>query len=454
MISSSPSARSLAACAVEAATAGAPSLGAWLFDEAGSLEPETGEFHAGRIACLLDAQRPEAALEELQRLDSLATIVPRRSTLLAATLMDVGRADEALPIARSAVGENPSDAQAHLVLAQAEMAGGHLESAASAAEESVRLEPLVPQTHLARAQIASQLNRPEDAIRSLRRAAALDPENPDLRTALASSLLHTGEREEAQRHLVQVVARHPHHAAAEQALLSSHLSARPGPPRWLVLFLGLLPLIGGGIGLAVGTVTGQLPDAMWAGLLPGILIQQIGFLLIRRQTPPEVADWIRHTKRRVHRRATTPLLRMLPGLSLTALVLSVLLAILTLPGTPAGQVMGFAFLLFCFFMVLAIVIFGARSRARHSAPPEPPKPVLDTSVCNCPHVRYVEGHAAEQYATDHLKSSGRRLMAGVGILECPVLGTPWLWFSEDVGAEAQVLPALLRVSPESLEPGT
>jgi Flp pilus assembly protein TadD len=446
-------ARVLAACAQDAAAAHAPDLAARLLSEALRLSPNDPEVWEERIANLLDSGRPAEALTELNAAHAAGVLVARANQLRAVGLERSGQAEKALQAGRAAAADRPLDPWIQLLLARLETEHGDLELAEAAADEAVRLSPSLPDSHLAKARVALKADRREDAIVSLRKAVALAPDDSGLRTSLGIALIEAGSHREGQQQLVHVLSRFPHHPGAARALLASRVTLRGTRRKIALKIIRFLPLVGAAIGAVIGLALRYNAGGLtMSGLFYGLIIAGIGLALLRRKgTTPETRIYAPHAKRALTMRHKPPQPRTLRRFLLAGIPVSIGIGVAASVGYPITSVVGAALFSYVVYAILAFSIYALLSHTRGLAPPPSATAPFDASVCNCFRVSRIDGSDAEGYATHHLRPTGRSLLEGIGILECPETSIPWLWFEAPSDELEEGAAALVRVSRGSLE---
>jgi len=167
----------------------------------------------------------DEALDEYRRAQKLDPAAAPIRVEAARLLREMGRLDESAQEARAAVGLDPQDADAHLVLAQLEQiqaagpaAEEALQRAAAEYEEVVRLRPTDGQSLLNLAGLYGQLRKHEDAARAWGQYIALDPGNFEAHVQRGTHLLMAGKSDEAADALKTALELQPGSARAYQIL--------------------------------------------------------------------------------------------------------------------------------------------------------------------------------------------------------------------------------------------
>jgi tetratricopeptide (TPR) repeat protein len=130
--------------------------------------------------------RWEEAAEAYRK--SLAAEMPPRSTpagLLAGSLLELGRYEEAVAECEKAVAFSPQNSPVHENLARALWKLGRTKDALAAAARGIERVPDRPRLWVVRGEILSEEGRRDEAARSFAQALELDPENSAARQALA-----------------------------------------------------------------------------------------------------------------------------------------------------------------------------------------------------------------------------------------------------------------------------
>ena len=169
-------------------------------------------------ATLLALGRTEDAVRELEE---AARRAPRRATVhttLGSAYQAQGESERALRAYREAVRLDPTYVNAQFDLGQLLVATGHEAEALRPLREAARLEP---EDASIRAQLGAALQRAGEtgpAIESLRRALALDPDQVLARFNLAQALAGRGELEPARAEYEALLQRQPDDPDAHRGL--------------------------------------------------------------------------------------------------------------------------------------------------------------------------------------------------------------------------------------------
>lgn len=149
---------------------------------------------------LIDDEEFEEALEVLQRLRGLAAAAPETHELVAACLMELGRAEEAIAAYRRALAlgtKTPAEVRARLAYAAA--VSGQKEEGLRTAEEAVVEDPAGYFGYFVRGWIHAALGRPDQAKRDYLRAVERYRDDADLWDLLGELY----EREEDRTHALE-----------------------------------------------------------------------------------------------------------------------------------------------------------------------------------------------------------------------------------------------------------
>ena len=162
------------------------------------------------------------------------------------TLLEIGRAEQALGVVRQGMAEFPQNVDLHLLLASALLACDRPIDAHHAALRAVGIDPTLPQVHVMMAEVLIAEQDYRQALLALHHAAGLDPDDPHARLLTVECLLHIGEEEQAGRRARELAAEHPDDSGSHLCLAQVELDrvrtlqlARPGPA-CLLLIIGSL----------------------------------------------------------------------------------------------------------------------------------------------------------------------------------------------------------------------
>ncbi len=157
----------------------------------------------GRLLFMQD--RWELAERELRRALAEDPEDAQALALLAQAVSEQGRHDEAMKLAREAVGRRPDDSYTHVALARVLMEAGKKREALAAADEALRIDPDDETNWGLKSSLLGQNDRWAEALEAAEAGLAIDAEDDTCRNMRALCLQQLGRREEAE-------------AAAEEAL--------------------------------------------------------------------------------------------------------------------------------------------------------------------------------------------------------------------------------------------
>jgi Flp pilus assembly protein TadD len=181
-------------------------------DEMGNLGVQVVTRSAGDRRALQAATAAHDARINLAGAEMLVRNNPfdaETRTFLAASLVDVGRAADALPHLQVALGMAPRSANAHNEFGGAYAALGRLTDALRAFERAAELAPDDDRMHFNVGIMLTRLGRPREAERAFGRTLELNPGHADAHGELGVLLFGVGRRSEALTHLERAVALSP-----------------------------------------------------------------------------------------------------------------------------------------------------------------------------------------------------------------------------------------------------
>jgi tetratricopeptide (TPR) repeat protein len=132
-------------------------------------------------------------------------------------------APDALERARALAGENPTDAEAALLLGAALATRGEADLAEIEVRRALELSPRLPRAHTTLATLLMNRGMQEEALQSARNATALDKEDPTVLYNLGLAEWFAGERRTAKAAFER---------AAEALRATANGDAQPPPPPW------------------------------------------------------------------------------------------------------------------------------------------------------------------------------------------------------------------------------
>jgi Tfp pilus assembly protein PilF len=134
--------------------------------------------------------------------------------MLAISLANLERFDDALAHAREAIGLDPEDGFSHYGLAFVELERNRYAAAAEALEEAIRCTPFASAYHGLLAAIRSRQNRWQDALEAAERGLQCDPEDLQCINMRALAQRQLGMNEAAAATMRDALARDPNDALA------------------------------------------------------------------------------------------------------------------------------------------------------------------------------------------------------------------------------------------------
>src|SRR6185295_9435172 len=164
----------------------------------------------------------ESAWRTFEQLLFLDEDHPIANTLGAASLLYLGRLEEAEPLARKGVRLSPQMALAHYYLSLLLFAKEQCEEAESEIWEAVAIDPRNPEYPLVLGRMLFLQSREQEACEQLRRCVELLPENAEAHFLLGLSLMRCGRIREAKEELDKTISLQPDNdgALAFDGLLS------------------------------------------------------------------------------------------------------------------------------------------------------------------------------------------------------------------------------------------
>ncbi len=148
--------------------------------------PGSGLLARERAERLMNLGRTEEALTVLAGLQSGRATDPGLVSQVQDGLLRLGKADEAVEVARARVQAVPGLPEAHRTLAKLEEARGDLKAARAAIARASELAPQDADLHTQLGRLAARAGDMPAAIQSVRRSLDLRPQQPDLRDFLAT----------------------------------------------------------------------------------------------------------------------------------------------------------------------------------------------------------------------------------------------------------------------------
>ncbi len=167
---------------------------------------------------LLDGGRAGEALPQFEEAVRLEPTSAEALVNLGRALEQSGRAPEAIAAFRRAHDVNREDLPAARHLSRALVASGGASEAETVAAAAAQYWPDDPQLRYTAGIARLMLDRPEQALEPLRRAVAIDPGYAAAHNALGIALARTGDRAGAIEHFQRAVEIEPEYAEARQNL--------------------------------------------------------------------------------------------------------------------------------------------------------------------------------------------------------------------------------------------
>jgi tetratricopeptide (TPR) repeat protein len=174
-------------------------------------QPQNERAHNNLGQALQEAGRAAEAVPALEAALALRPSVEVHG-LLALTLAQLGRAEEALAHGREAVRLGPERAAGHYALGQVWSGLGRLDEARQELQEAVRLDPALPDARATLGLVCARLGRLPEAREHLEAAVNLEPDNAGAHGNLGSVFFQLGNLEEAARHYERAVQLDPAYA--------------------------------------------------------------------------------------------------------------------------------------------------------------------------------------------------------------------------------------------------
>jgi ankyrin repeat protein/tetratricopeptide (TPR) repeat protein len=159
-----------------------------------------------RATAASEQHRPIAEIEQYYRRACAADPAARNAqALLAATLANQGRMDEAEPILRAVIAAAPDRAESHFTLGALLLYfKNERETAHDELQQGLRSEPHNVAAHMCLGELFSATNQWEMALHHWTQARCLQPTDPEVHALLALAFAHTGDRTQALREVQQV----------------------------------------------------------------------------------------------------------------------------------------------------------------------------------------------------------------------------------------------------------
>ena len=143
---------------------------------------------------------------------------------LGATLLALGRLDEALAACEAAAAVVPNSAEANFNLAGAYIAARRPADALACYERTLAANPSQVEAHYGMGMALGLLARPDEAAAAYEKALAIDPDFAEAALALGRTLQKLGRHEEAARRFAQALDVDPDYTEARFGLATSLLA--------------------------------------------------------------------------------------------------------------------------------------------------------------------------------------------------------------------------------------
>ena len=186
--------------------------------------------HFQRGELLFEQSRYEQAVGELTAHLAESPGDTMTHTMLAISLANLKRFDDALTHAQEAIGIDPEDGFSHYGLAHVELERRRFAAAARALEEAIRCTPFVSSYHGLMAAIRTRQNRWQDALDAAERGLAYDPEDLQCINMRALAQRQLGMNDAAAETMRDALARDPNDAVAHTNQGWAHLEAGQADP--------------------------------------------------------------------------------------------------------------------------------------------------------------------------------------------------------------------------------
>src|SRR5436190_17672642 len=112
-------------------------------------------------------------------------------------LMKAGQYEQAIPLLRQAVADDPSRPEAQIALGQALEKRRHWKEALEAYDEAAKLDPRSSEAQRGRGFTLGQLGRNDEAVQALQQATELDHKFPEAQLALGDALVKQKKYDDA-----------------------------------------------------------------------------------------------------------------------------------------------------------------------------------------------------------------------------------------------------------------
>jgi len=141
----------------------------------------------------------ELALNQFQKVLDLNPDSTQARGLLASTLLEQKRFDDAISQARLAISKGQTSGLIYNILGSALLASGKFDEGIEALDEAIRIDPTLPRIHLKKGLFLVNQGKTEDGADELLKAVAVDPANLNSRLILGKFYLQQENFSEAQK---------------------------------------------------------------------------------------------------------------------------------------------------------------------------------------------------------------------------------------------------------------
>ena len=176
-------------------------------------DPKDRRETAARLSAIISGELQDKALEAaLRQVLGDDPNNPQANLRLGYVLVESNRCAEAVPFLKAAIAAQMPSADAHLGLAQCQVAARRFDDAAKTLGEAEHAEPDNPVVLANLGIVLSEARRDRDAIAPLQRALTLDPDFHQARFNLARVFARAGQRADAAREAQDLLTRLPANA--------------------------------------------------------------------------------------------------------------------------------------------------------------------------------------------------------------------------------------------------
>ncbi|TGD73958.1 tetratricopeptide repeat protein [Mangrovimicrobium sediminis] len=178
-------------------------------EKAIAADPAYLEAHIDKTRILVSAEQWEPALQASATAQQLAPEDPRVLALRAAIMYSLGDRELAVELARGALGFDPGNVDAHVVLATERLNDGDPQAALAQLEQGRRHTPDSVALQLITVEVLDRLDRADDAEQVLRELIAQHPESSAFQLILARFYLNQFRDDDAERIFRDIVSAAP-----------------------------------------------------------------------------------------------------------------------------------------------------------------------------------------------------------------------------------------------------